>query len=204
MRRTSSGWPDPRAGFGASWTRPLAPVSYPSLRGCRTYPAVGGGCETVDVTSWQQFETEAGELATAVRGRFEATKHHVLATLRRDGSPRVSGTEVDFQGPDLVLGSMLDAVKARDLQRDGRFALHANPGDGSMAGGDAKVSGRAVEVVHAERRSSDLGDTPPAESFHLFRLTLAEVILTSIGPDGDRLLIQWWRPGAPLRSTQRR
>lgn len=154
------------------------------------------------MTSWQQFETEAGELATAVRGRFGATKHHVLATLRRDGSPRVSGTEVDFQGPDLVLGSMLDAVKARDLQRDGRFALHANPGDGSMKGGDAKVSGRAVEVLGTEGRDS-LDEMWPSASAHLFRLALAEVVLTSIGPDGDHLLIQWWYPGTPVRSVQR-
>ena len=86
------------------------------------------------------------ELALAVRARFEATKHHVLATLRSDGAPRVSGTEVIIGGDVLALGSMWRAVKALDLRRDGRFALHSNPGDGSMEGGDAKVSGTAVEL----------------------------------------------------------
>src|ERR687891_293156 len=98
------------------------------------------------MATWRQFETEAPELAAAVRARFETTKHHVLATLRRDGSPPGSGTEVDFHDGDLTVGSMWEAVKARDLQRDGRFAIHANPGDGSLAGGDAKVAGVAVEV----------------------------------------------------------
>jgi hypothetical protein len=79
------------------------------------------------MTSWQQFEIEAPDLAAKVRAKFLAGKEHVLATLRRDGSPRVSGSEVDFKGPDLLIGSMLNAVKARDLQRDGRFAIHASP-----------------------------------------------------------------------------
>src|SRR6266516_5864811 len=102
------------------------------------------------MATWEQFSSEAPELAAAVRARFEAAKHHVLATLRRDGSPRVSGTEVDFHGPELTVGSMWQAVIARDLHRDGRFALHANPGDGSMEGGDVKLSGQAVEVTDPE------------------------------------------------------
>src|SRR5438105_166624 len=99
------------------------------------------------MASWQQFSEEAPGLADAVRARLASTKHHVLATLRRDGSPRVSGTEVHFHGPDLVLGSMPGARKVHDLQRDGRFAIHANPGDGSMEGGDAKLAGLAIEII---------------------------------------------------------
>jgi hypothetical protein len=90
------------------------------------------------MATWEDFLAEAPQLAAAVRRGFEAAKHHVLATLRRDGSPRVSGTEVDFRGPDLVLGSMGGARKAADLRRDGRFALHAHPGD-DMDQGDVKA-----------------------------------------------------------------
>lgn len=138
---------------------------------------------------WEEFAAEAPELADAVRARFEAARHHVLATLRADGSPRVSGTEVDFGDGDLTLGSMLGAVKARDLQRDGRFALHANPGDGSMAGGDAKIAGVAEEMAE--------------ETFHRFRLQLGEVVLTSLHPDGDRLVIESWRPGVGVVRRER-
>ena len=74
------------------------------------------------MATWKQFESEAPEFAAVIRTRFEAAETHVLATLRRDGSPRVSGSEVAFQGADLSFGSMLNAVKARDLQRDGRCA----------------------------------------------------------------------------------
>ena len=100
-----------------------------------------------DPAPWGRLADEAPELAGAVQARLTATKHHVLATLRQDGSPRVSGTEVQLRGPELTIGSMPGAIKARDLQRDGRFALHANPGDGTMEGGDAKVAGVAVEVT---------------------------------------------------------
>lgn len=154
------------------------------------------------MTTWQQFLEEAPDLAAAVQGRFEAAKHHVLATLRRDGSPRVSGTEVDLNGPDLLLGMMYGSVKARDLQRDGRFALHANPGDGSMEGGDAKIAGHAVEVLAPNQLETDAGSATPTAS-HLFRLVLDEVVLTSLHPDGDRLLIQTWRPGKPLQPVER-
>ena len=134
---------------------------------------------------------EAPELAGAVEARLTATKHHVLATLRQDGSPRVSGTEVQLRGPELTIGSMPGAVKARDLQRDGRFALHANPGDGTMDGGDAKLAAFRQEV-----------EAPPGP-MHLFRLLLTEVVLTSLHPDGDRLVIETWRPDRGLSRVER-
>jgi hypothetical protein len=153
--------------------------------------------------TWDQFADEAPELAAAVRARFEATKHHVLATLRHDGRPRVSGTEVVFRAPDLYVGSMIDAVKARDLQRDGRFALHANPGDGSMEGGDAKVDGIAVEVVDPDELRAFIGDVLPPEPSHLFRLGLQSAVLTSLHPNGELLVIETWRPGRGVRRVER-
>lgn len=145
------------------------------------------------MTTWQDFAARVPEFAALVRGRFEADKHHVLATLRTDGSPRVSGTEVQFYGPDLTFGSMWGAVKARDLQRDPRCALHAHPSDESMQGGDAKLGGRAVEVADAEELSRFRGEVevPPGE-FHLFRLELTEAVHTRV--EGDKLLIRRWTP----------
>jgi Pyridoxamine 5'-phosphate oxidase len=154
------------------------------------------------MATWQEFEKEAPRLAAAVRARFEAQRHHVLATLRKDGSPRVSGTEVRIRDGELTLGSMPGAVKAKDLQRDARFALHANPGDGSMDGGDAKVAGRAVEITEpAELEAHREPETPPGPS-HAFRLDLEEAVLTSV-EDEERLLIQLWRPGGGGREIRR-
>ena len=142
--------------------------------------------------TWQDFVAEAPELAAAVKARFEAGRHHVLATLRTDGAPRVSGTEIDFSDGEAFLGMMPGSVKARDLGRDGRFALHAHTGDGSMLGGDAKVAGVAVEV-----------DPPPAPPSHRYHLMLSEAVLTSVHPDGDRLVIETWRPGSGVKRVER-
>ncbi|WP_031515822.1 pyridoxamine 5'-phosphate oxidase family protein [Streptomyces sp. NRRL F-5123] len=142
------------------------------------------------MATWERFEKETGELAAAVRARFAAGRTHVLATLRRDGSPRVSGTEVDFRGPDLSFGSMRGAVKARDLLRDGRCAIHAHPyGEGD---GDAKVAGVAVEVPGTDLATYTTGSEPPG-GFHAFRLDLHEAVLTRVV--GGELVIDVWRPG---------
>ncbi|MEU6743362.1 pyridoxamine 5'-phosphate oxidase family protein [Streptosporangium sandarakinum] len=149
------------------------------------------------MATWERFEREAAELAALVRERFEAAETHILATLRRDGSPRVSGSEVDFQGPDLSFGSMLNAVKARDLRRDGRCAIHAHP----SKDGDAKVAGVAVEVTGADKTAYTTGSEPPGD-FHAFRLDLHEVVFTKV--EGDELVVRLWRPGQPVTTFRRR
>jgi hypothetical protein len=148
------------------------------------------------MVTWERFEAEAGELAAVVRGRFEGAGTHVLATLRRDGSPRVSGTEVDFRAGELSFGSMLGAVKARDLVRDGRCALHAHP----HPDGDAKVAGVAHEVTGEEKQALVTGTEPPG-GFHAFRLDLREVVFTAV--EGDELVIRFWRPGQPVETRRR-
>lgn len=146
-------------------------------------------------SDWTTFEHDAPELASAVRARFEATKHHVLATLRSDGAPRVSGTEVIFHGDVLAIGSMWHAVKALDLLRDGRFALHANPGDGSMEGGDAKVVGTAVELTgDAAAPIAAALSIEDDEPFHLFRLDLSQVVLSQVDHERNCMVITSWWP----------
>lgn len=155
------------------------------------------------MTTWDDFAASAPDLAAAVRARFTAAKHHVLATLRADGSPRVSGSEVDFRGPNLMVGSMHGARKARDLQRDPRLAIHANPGDGSMEGGDAKVSGLAVEIADPAEVAALLDAHEPLEPMHLFRVDITGVVLTSLHPAGDRIVIESWTPGRGVRRIER-
>lgn len=149
------------------------------------------------MTTWSEFESAAAELAATVRARFEAAETHVLATLRGDGSPRVSGSEVAFLAGNLSFGSMPNAVKARDLQRDGRCAIHAHP----SKDGDAKVAGIAHEVTGEAKAAYVTGTEPPGE-FHAFRLELQEAVLTSV--EGDELVVRVWRPGQPVRTIRRK
>lgn len=155
------------------------------------------------MATWTEFDTAAPEMSAAVKARFTAHKHHVLATLRTDGSPRVSGTEVEFpEGGVLRLGSMLNALKARDLQRDSRFSIHSNPGHHSMDGGDAKISGRAVELTDPEALQRIFDAAPPElVPYTVFDLDIEEVVLTSIVD--DHMQIDLWRPGSAVRTFTR-
>ncbi|MFI7099837.1 pyridoxamine 5'-phosphate oxidase family protein [Streptomyces sp. NPDC050161] len=142
------------------------------------------------------------EFAARVQGRFGAYTHHVLGTLRADGSPRLSGLEADFRHGELWLGMMTGSRKALDLRRDPRFALHTNPGPGTdLAGGDVRVSGRAVEVRETEvlRRYADA--VRPPKPFLLFRAEVTEVVRTFVAD--PYLVLESWRPGCPLRTVRR-
>ncbi|WP_406412620.1 pyridoxamine 5'-phosphate oxidase family protein [Streptomyces halstedii] len=152
--------------------------------------------------SWEDFRTEQPAFADTARERFQQYRHHVLATLRKDGSPRVTGLGVAFGRGELWLGMMPNSRKALDLRRDPRFSLQANPGPGAeMADGDVRVSGRAFEVTDPAVRAGYAEDTSPPEPFLLFRAEPDEVVRT--GLDGQEIVLQVWRPGRPLRTLRR-
>ncbi|MEV1069987.1 pyridoxamine 5'-phosphate oxidase family protein [Streptomyces sp. NPDC050263] len=155
-------------------------------------------------SNWAAFAAAEPELATTAEDRFGAFTHHVLATLRKDGSPRTTGIEVRFLGGELWLGMMPDSLKALDLRRDPRFALQANPGEGqSMGGGDVRIAGRAIEVEDRETKAGYSEEVEPPEPFHLFRTELTEVVRTHV-EDETYLVVQVWKPGAPLRTIKRK
>lgn len=154
-------------------------------------------------STWADFRTAEPDFADTVRRRFEQYRHHVLATLRKDGSPRVTGLEVEFRLGEPFLGMMPNSRKALDLFRDPRFAVQANPGpDAEMADGDVRISGRAVEVTDPGVLARFIDEVKPPEPFHLFRVELTEVVRIGL-EGGDTLLIQSWRPGGPLRTVRR-
>ncbi|MBQ1090162.1 pyridoxamine 5'-phosphate oxidase family protein [Streptomyces sp. B93] len=154
-------------------------------------------------TNWAAFAAAEPELARTVEERFGAYTHHVLATLRKDGSPRTTGLEVRFLHGELWLGMMPDSLKALDLRRDGRFALQANPGEGTgMGGGDVRIAGRAVEVTDPREKAGYGEEVEPPEPFHLFRVELTEAVRTYV-EDDKYLVVQAWRPDRALRTLRR-
>lgn len=161
------------------------------------------------MVSWKELTEAAPELAATVRSRFEDGKHAVLATLRADGSPRVSGIELAFYD-ELWLGCMSGGRKSADLRRDPRLALHSSSSGEVMepgAGGDAKLSGRALEASDEEkheyvRQAVARGDYVPEDlGFDLFRVDVTEAVTVSV--EGDQLVFETWRPGEPVRRRTR-
>src|SRR5687767_15773891 len=125
--------------------------------------------------SWSEFEEHAPALAERVRARLDAHTHKTIATIRRDGSPRISGTETEFKDGELWIGSMWEARKALDLQRDPRFALHSGSDDPSEWRGDAKLAGVVEEITDPARVRAINGAAAGSSRSHLFRLDLREV-----------------------------
>src|ERR671925_1473063 len=119
------------------------------------------------MTAWRDVERAEPEFAGRVQELFDAHRHKTIATLRADGSPRISGIEAVFEDGELVFGSMPNARKGEDLRRDPRFALHSatvDPVEGSEAQwpGEAKISGRPIaagpttEAADADRFHADI------------------------------------------------
>jgi hypothetical protein len=149
---------------------------------------------------WIEIEQEVPELAERARAIFDGYKHKTMATLRADGSPRVSGIEADFWNDELWLGSMPGSRKGADLKRDPRFALHSATVDSELAEGDAKLSGRAELVTGAGfdayvAHLHESAEQVPEGAFDLFRADLTELVVIRIGDPSDHLVIETWRAG---------
>jgi len=150
------------------------------------------------MTAWRDVEHSAPEFARRVRELFDAHRHKTIATLRKDGSPRISGIEATFEDGDLCFGSMPDARKGADLLRDPRFALHGatvDPVEGAEASwpGEAKISGLAIHV----------GPTSKGPAGDRFRADIEEVVHTHLNEAATLLVVEWWTPAHGLRLIER-
>src|SRR4029453_5032894 len=125
------------------------------------------------MASWKEIEAAAPELAGRARAAFDAHKHKLLATLRRDGSPRISGIEATFADGELWLGMMPGSRKALDLRRDPRRGAHRPPLGPPEAPppwpGDAKRAGGAVGVDDPALKERFAGGGGQPDEPHLFR-----------------------------------
>lgn len=142
---------------------------------------------------WREIEATEPDFAERLRKRFDAYKHKTMATLRKDGSPRISGIEVEFRDGEVVLGMMPGSLKAKDVLRDPRVAIHSgteDPVEEAKVVIDAKLSGVAIEV--------------PADGHHAFNIDVKEAVVISLGDPADHLVIETWRDGKGLTSTKRR
>jgi Pyridoxamine 5'-phosphate oxidase len=158
------------------------------------------------MATFADVESEEPEFAARVRAAFDARTHKILATLRPDGSPRVSGIEMQFVAGEPWLAGMPGSVKFTDLQRDPRFALHSGSDEPDKFSADAKLSGRAVEVTgEGERAAYAEAAGVPQEhmGFDLFRVDLDQVVLVALNDEKTALVISSWRPGKGLTKTSR-
>lgn len=165
------------------------------------------------MSTWSTVHTAAPDLADRARAVFEATVNAVLATVRADGSPRVSGLDPFFASGELVFGSMPDSRKLADLRRDPRLALHGIPwesrrlAEGAADPGpvDVKLTGRAVPLEDDRRRAmavsfaSERGFEMPDGD--LFRVDVASLVL--IWVEHEELVVDRWTETGGRTTTRR-
>jgi hypothetical protein len=158
------------------------------------------------MATFADVESQEPEFAARVRAAFDAHAHKFLATLRRDGSPRISGIEMSFVGGEPWLAGMPGSVKFTDLRRDPRFALHSGSSEPDSFDGDGKLNGRAVPVTDPDERAdyaAQAGVAPQHMGFELFRVELEQVVLVALNDERTALMISSWRPSTGLTRTAR-
>ena len=171
--------------------------------------------KTVLMASFADIENVEPDLADRVRAILSSTTNAVLGTIRRDGSPRLSGADPYFHDGQLRIWSMPLARKGQDMRRDPRVAVHSIPWDSrrlregaaDVGLADAKVSGTAVLVSDGDERSafrawlkSERGFDPP-DDWDLFTIDINA--LTVIAVDNGQLFVDRWST-TDGRQTMRR
>ena len=141
-------------------------------------------------TSWTTLHVDAPDLADAIIARFGANLHHILGTIRADGSVRLSGTEVTIDKEHVGVGMMPDSHKLSDVRRDPRVELHSAPLEDDLSGGDAKLAGVLIESGETE------GQPGVAFTLEVSRASLVRVT-------GDQLEFTTWSPSTGLRVRRR-
>ncbi|MEM9747784.1 MAG: pyridoxamine 5-phosphate oxidase [Actinomycetota bacterium] len=150
-------------------------------------------------TSWSRFAEEAPEFAQRVEARLNANLHHVLATIRPSGAPRLNGSEVHVANGEVTLGMMTGSHKLADVRRDARIEIHTAPLEDDLANGDAKLWGRLISTGAVVGDDDADGGAPEGT---MFRLELSGVSLVRV--EGDELVLSTWAPDVGEREIRRR
>jgi hypothetical protein len=159
------------------------------------------------VASWGEIERIAPDLAREARTLLKAHVHKTIATVRADGSPRISGIEAKLIDGDLWIGSMPGSRKGADLARDPRFALHSGSDDPPDWRGDAKLAGLAEVIADQERKLEifkAMGAEEVDDASTLYRADVRELTVTRLTEAKDELAIEWWTEAGGLNSLTRK
>jgi hypothetical protein len=136
-------------------------------------------------------------LAQRARERLIDTGVVLVATVRRDGTPRLSPVEPLLLDGDLWLSMMWQSRKVMDVLTDNRVLVHSIVTQREGDEGEVKLRGRAIVVDDPERRSryresvAVLGWQPVEPSFHLFVVEISDVTFVRYATTGDQYVTRW-------------
>jgi hypothetical protein len=152
------------------------------------------------MATWGEITKDAPDFCARIRRRFDAGTNKALATVRRDGSPRVSAIEAEFSDEEVTMGMMGGSLKLLDVRRDPRVALHSPtidaPENAPDWPGDAKLAGTLIET-------GAVSNPEVPEGSAAFRMDISEAVLTYVGTPADHLVIESWHDGRGWRRDLR-
>lgn len=160
---------------------------------------------------WKDFENAAPQLAGLGAERLLRTGLAIIATIRKDGTPRIDPVEPFFSHGHLLLG-MMRSQKAFDLLRDPRCLLHSSISDPGGSEGEFKLRGRAVDVrdaglwegyrqAYAERWK---GPPPDGFPFRVFSLDIESAALIRWDIENGVMIMGQWSPDRGVTETRRK
>jgi hypothetical protein len=129
-----------------------------------------------------------------------------LATLRVDGSPRISPIGPSLAGGHLLFGAIRSS-KVDDLRRDARCAIHSSVSDINGTEGEFQLLGRAVEVEDAELREADPDAwwlAHPADASVVFWMDIESASLVTWNLGTSELEVRRWSVRLGLSASRRR
>lgn len=141
--------------------------------------------------SWKSLEDEQPELAAFGAERLDG-KVAYLATVRKDGSPRVHPMTPIIGDGHLFVFMEPTSPKGHDLERDGRYAIHCAVTDTSGVSGEFIVTGQAHLIDDAELRAMAVPycSYTPRERYVLFEFEI-ETAASTTYPDGKPVHQSW-------------
>jgi hypothetical protein len=148
---------------------------------------------------WSEMARRQPRLEELGRQRLLGPGVVLAATIRRDGTPRLSPVEPFVLDGTLWLSMMWESRKAADLARDPRILVHSIVTNRDGGEGEFKVRGvaRAEHDPDVRRRYADavaaaLGWTPEPGRFHLFEIDICGVVFIRYdSASGDQYVVRW-------------
>lgn len=158
------------------------------------------------MATWEEFSSTEPAMAKALRHLLGWIPIAYIATVRRDGAPRVHPFVPIFAADGMFIAVPDWSPKRHDLRNDGRFAMHALPG---KRDDEFYMTGRAILVEDAETRKAvvDAARHTVHAGDKVFELT-AEYVMTAHWenqgqPDTYAVRKEWRSVGAPLAAPKR-
>lgn len=157
---------------------------------------------------WAEMQSGQPGLAALGRQRLLEPGVVLVATIRSDGTPRVSPVEPFAMDGNLWLSMMWQSMKAADLLRDPRILVHSVVTSRDGGEGEFKIRGTAsaerdpaVQRRYAQEVAGSLGWSPDPGRFHLFAVDIGEVAFIRYDDaTGDQRVAMW----PPAREFVRR